>query len=57
MSGEGRGCNRLDGAFAVDAIAYDAGGPGVVRGPLRPALRGVTNPPLYGAMRWTRPGN
>ena len=41
MSGEGRGCNELAGAFAVDSIAYDAQGLAVVRGPLRPALRRV----------------
>ncbi len=56
MSGEGRGCNRLDGAFAVDAIAYDAGG--LASFEVRFVQRcEVTNPPLYGAMRWTRPGN
>ena len=56
MSGEGRGCNRLAGAVAVDAVAYDA--QGLRSFEVRFVQRcEVTNPPLYGAMRWTRPGN
>jgi hypothetical protein len=56
MSGEGRGCNELAGAFAVDSIAYDA--QGLVSFEVRFVQRcEATNPPLYGAMRWTRPGN
>ena len=56
MSGEGRGCNELAGAFAVDSAVYDAGG--LASFEVRFVQRcEVTNPPLYGAMRWTRPGN
>jgi hypothetical protein len=54
--GEGRGCNTLSGAFAVDSIAYD--GAGLVSFSIRYVQRceGFM-PPLYGAMRWTRPGS
>ena len=55
MFGEGRGCNTLAGAFAVDAIDYDHAG--LVSFSIRFVQRcEVTGPPLYGAMRWTRPG-
>ena len=55
MYGDGRGCNELDGAFAVDEISYDA--QGIVSFSIRFVQRcEITGPPLYGAMRWTRPG-
>jgi hypothetical protein len=54
MSGEGRGCNELAGAFAVDAITYD--GQGLLSVEARFVQRcEVTGPPLYGAFRWSRP--
>jgi hypothetical protein len=54
--GEGRGCNTVAGAFAVDAIAYDQ--TGLQSFSIRYVQRcEVTGPPLYGAMRWTRPGS
>jgi hypothetical protein len=56
MSGEGRGCNTLAGAFAVDSIAYDQGG--LQSFSIRFVQRcEAFMPPLYGAMRWTRPGS
>jgi hypothetical protein len=52
--GEGRGCNTLAGAFAVDEIAYDASGLTSIT--LRFVQRcEVTGPPLYGSLRWERP--
>jgi len=55
MYGDGRGCNELEGAFAVDEIGYDA--QGIVSFSIRFVQRcEITGPPLYGAMRWTRPG-
>jgi hypothetical protein len=56
MFGEGRGCNRLAGAVAVDAVTYDA--QGLVAVSIRFVQRcEETGPPLYGALRWTRPGS
>ena len=55
MSGDGRGCNGLAGAFAVDEVSYDRRQGIVVLDPVRPTLR-ENEPPLYGALRWTRPG-
>jgi hypothetical protein len=60
FAGEGRGCNRLSGAFAIDEITYRN-----VEYPGTPELRSITlrfvqrceetGPPLYGALRWTAP--
>lgn len=54
FSGEGRGCNRLAGAFAVDSITWD--GVDLAAVEIRFVQRcEVTGPPLYGALRWQRP--
>jgi hypothetical protein len=54
LSGEGRGCNRLAGAFAVDQVTYENDWLQSVE--IRFVQRcEETGPPLYGAMRWTRP--
>ena len=60
VAGEGRGCNRLAGAFAIDEITYEN-----VEYPNTPELRSIsmrfvqrceeTGPPLFGALRWTAP--
>lgn len=56
MSGEGRGCNRLAGAFAVDRVVYENDRLQAVE--VRFVQRcEETGPPLYGAFRWTRPGS
>lgn len=54
FGGEGRFCDTLAGAFAVDGIEYDSQGLFAVR--LRFAQHcDETGPPLYGALRWVRP--
>jgi hypothetical protein len=54
MFGEGRGCNTLSGAFAVDEITYN--GPQLVSIAIRFVQRcEETGPPLYGAIRWSAP--
>jgi hypothetical protein len=54
MSGEGRGCNRLAGDVAVDDVVYSA--TEIMSFTIRFIQRcEETGPPLFGAMRWTRP--
>jgi biotin carboxyl carrier protein len=60
FTGEGRGCNEIAGAFAIDEITYTN-----LEYPGTPELRSITlrfvqrceetGPPLYGALRWTAP--
>ena len=56
MSGEGRGCNKLAGAFAVDEVTYANGWLQSVEIRFVQRCEG-SGPPLFGALRWTRPGN
>ncbi len=54
FTGEGRGCNKSLSTFAVDEITYE--GTELQSVSLRFVQRcEVTNPPLYGALRWTSP--
>lgn len=54
FTGEGRGCNELAGAFAVDEISWS--GTELASVSIRFVQRcEETGPPLYGAYRWTAP--
>ena len=52
-SGEGRGCNRLTGWFAVDSVTYDAGAITAVDLRFEQHCEGNT-PALYGEIRWAQ---
>lgn len=52
-SGNGRGCNKLTGWFAVDSVAYDAGGLAAIELRFEQHCEGAA-PALRGKVRWVR---
>jgi hypothetical protein len=54
LSGDGRGCNELAGSFAVDEISWDPAGLASISARFVQRCE-LTGPPLYGAIRWSRP--
>lgn len=55
FSGEGRGCNNLYGAFAIDEITWDGVDLASLSGRFVQRCEQPTRPPLHGAFRWERP--
>jgi hypothetical protein len=55
FSGEGRGCNNLFGAFAIDEITWDGVELASVSGRFVQRCELESRPPLHGAFRWQRP--
>ena len=55
FSGEGRGCNELVGAFAIDEITWDGVELASVSGRFLQHCELESRPALHGAFRWVRP--